>query len=207
MEIYFELPDVGELAVEHSFYLLDGEPILFVCRDTKGNRYLCSCYQMDKNWVIGQVEEMALLDLIDDQVTIREVFERYCSRRWTAEWDGEGFRFEGSVSDDVLPKKGALLELESEKNGRYAEILEQSRRQKLLERAPRDPHVFTCSPSVQCDRTDRKMLKDSMLLWQTDSIDLQLDKSRQILVKHTIAHEKETASNMMQPSANFAAAA
>lgn len=123
MEVYFEFPEIGELMVEHSFYMLDGEPVLFVCIDSKGNRFLCSCYQMSTNWVIGQVQEKALIALIDDQITIREVFKQYCSLKWNVSWDGTNFILNSDVSDDILPIEGARLELAKEKDGRYKETL------------------------------------------------------------------------------------
>lgn len=122
-EVYFELPGVGDLMLEHSFYQLDGEPILFVCKDAKETRFLCSCYQMDRNWVIGQATERALVDLIDDKITIRGAFEQCCSAKWTAAWDGNDLSYASNVSDDVLPRKGAFLELPRERNGQYKEVL------------------------------------------------------------------------------------
>lgn len=122
METYFDHPQEGELSLEHSFYILDGEPILFVCKNGKGDRFLCSCCQMSKKWVIGKTENQTLLDLIDDKITIRETLQR-CGFKWIASWDGKNFVYSADVLDDVLPKEGALLELPLEKCGAYREML------------------------------------------------------------------------------------
>ncbi len=120
-EVYFALPELGELTVEHSFYLLDGEPILFVCKNANEQRFLCSCYQMGTGWVIGNVRESDLIDLIDDQISIREVFEHCCAVKFAVSWDENNFVVNPDVSNDILPRKGALLELNNEKSGCYRE--------------------------------------------------------------------------------------
>lgn len=186
MEIYFEFPEFGELMVEHSFYLLDGEPILFVCIDSKGNRFLCSCYQMSTNWVIGRVEEKALLDLIEDRITIREVFKQYCSSKWTVSWDGISFTLNLDVSDDILPKEGACLGLAKEKNGRYKETLKQSGLKKLLDHAPYLNQInFPPCPNKSAPNTG----------------------SKHIFVKSTTQQRENSKSYTLRFPVNFAVAA
>lgn len=132
METYFVLPHVGEMTLEHIFYMLDGEPILFVCKDPTGHRYLCSCCLMYEKWVIGQTEESVLLNLIDDKITIRAAFETGCNSKFLVSWDGKKFALNDKVSDDVLPKVGATLELEQEKTGPYRETLRRNLQQRIL---------------------------------------------------------------------------
>ena len=121
-DVFFDHPNEGELFLEHSFYLLDGEHILFVCKNVKGDRFLCSCCQMSKKWVIGKTETQTLLDLIDDKITIREVLQK-CNPKWITVWDGKYFAYSTVVPDHVLPKEGELLELPLEKCGAYKEML------------------------------------------------------------------------------------
>lgn len=122
METYFDHPQEGELLLEYSFYMLNDEPILFVCKNAKGDRFLCSCCQMSKKWVIGKTENQTLLDLTDDKITIREALRR-CGSKWIASWDGKNFVYSADVPDDVLPREGTLLELLLEKCGAYREML------------------------------------------------------------------------------------
>lgn len=191
MDVFFNLPGVGELMIEHSFYLLDGAPILFVCKDANEIRFLCSCYQMDKNWVIGQTEEKSLLDMIDDQITIREAFKR-CALKWDVAWDGMDFRFETDVPDDILPRKGALLELTREQTGQYREALMESYQQRLLSQ-------------TQCD-IETLIYR---LLQQPSQADNLLNKSESdhMVVTHSSSKERNAESHMAQVSASFAVAA
>jgi len=124
MEKYFELPHVGDLYLEHTFYELDGEEVLFVCQDEKGNRYLCSCCRLGEKWVIGKVQRAALLSLIDDVITIREVFEKNCDSTFLVGWDGRTFSLTSDFPCSLLPRVGAKLELEKERHGGYRKTIE-----------------------------------------------------------------------------------
>lgn len=130
MEKYFELPSLGDLFLEHTFYSLDGEPVLFVCKDTSELRYLCSCCQMYEEWVVGQISESILLDLIDDKVTIRGVFEDNCDTRFFVTWDGEEFHLDTDCPYDALPKAGAKLELRRAREGTYRKTLEEANKRR-----------------------------------------------------------------------------
>lgn len=128
MEKIFDLPNVGDLFLEHTFYMLDDEPILFVCKGIEDIRFLCSCCRLYEKWVVGQITEAELISLIDDKVSIREVFER-CDTKFVVRWDGEKFEVDGDVHDSLLPKPGALLELDREKCGVYRESLVKHQKQ------------------------------------------------------------------------------
>lgn len=110
MEIIFELPDFGNLILEHIFYMYE-EPILFICKDEIGNRYLCSCCQLSEKWVVAQVEETELIQLIEDKITIREIFESRMGTKFLIIWNGESYKLDTEVPSELLPKKGATLEL------------------------------------------------------------------------------------------------
>ena len=128
MEKIFELSNVGDLFLEHTFYMLDDEPILFVCKGLEDIRFLCSCCRLYEKWVVGQVTATEIINLIDDKVSIREVFEQ-CDTKFVVKWDGEKFEVDGDVHDGLLPKTGALLELDSEKCGVYREDLVKHQKQ------------------------------------------------------------------------------
>lgn len=128
MDVYFALPKVGKLMLEHSFYMLNDEPILFVCQNDVGVRFLCSCCRMYEKWIVGQVSEDALIDMIDERVTIREVFENRCDAQFLVVRDGNQFQLHLDFSPDLFPRAGETLELEREKTGTYRKILESTAR-------------------------------------------------------------------------------
>lgn len=130
METYFNLPHIGELAIEHLFYEVNDEPILFVCRDTGGFRYLCSCCLMYEQWVIAQTDESTLMDLIDDKIAIRDVFESRNSMVVAVSWDGNKFNV-GTASSDFFPRVAATLELPHERNSSYYNLLNQKAQQDM----------------------------------------------------------------------------
>lgn len=111
--------------IEHTFYAMGNEPILFVWVDTVGTRYLCSCCKLGEEWVICEASAEALVDLIDERATIREIFENGCGHKAFAVWDGTRFEITGEIPADALPEEGETLELEREKNGPYRKALGQ----------------------------------------------------------------------------------
>ena len=116
--------DLVQSTPEHTFYELDGEPILFVCKNETGTRYLFSCCQFGKKWVVCQVSVSALIDLMNDKVTIREVFEKSASS-FSVALNGEQYKATNDFPYDALPQTGALLELEYEKTGSYYKKLKE----------------------------------------------------------------------------------
>lgn len=179
MEVFFEFPGIGELTVEHLFYLLDNMPILFVCTDRDGNRYLCSCFQMDEGWVIGRVDDSALIDLIDDEITIRKVFEERCQATWVVSWDGEKFRVAQNAPKDVLPVKGALLGLAYEKSGKYKERLKE-----YVRDIKSKVFIKTCQVGAP--------------VWETGLIS-DADSKNRLLVGHLIGREEENQTASLSP--------
>lgn len=123
MNIYFNLPKIGDLLLEHEFYALGDEPILFVCKDEADRRYLCSCCHIGDKWVVGQTDEAALVDLIDDLVSIRDVFEERWESLFLVVWNGESYELTCNFPKNLLPKIGTFLELEDEKLGLFRETL------------------------------------------------------------------------------------
>lgn len=53
-------------------------PVLFTCVDDLANTYLCSCYFADPSktlWLVTKTEPECVIDLLNNRVTIRELFE------------------------------------------------------------------------------------------------------------------------------------
>lgn len=117
-----ELPVFGQVTLEHTFYALDDEPILFVCVSDTGIRYLCSCCKLYEEWVVCQVSASTLTNMIDDKVAIREVFES-SDPKFFVTWSGDRFEVANGFPNDTLPRVGAMLELEREKTGSYRATL------------------------------------------------------------------------------------
>lgn len=108
---YFQLPSYGSLYLEHVFYAHGDDPILFVCKDNKEQRYLCSCYRMSEKWVVCQVSEDTLLALMDEMLTIWEAFE-FSHLRFVVTWDGDKYDVQAEGCAECLPKAGEYLGLD-----------------------------------------------------------------------------------------------
>lgn len=125
MTKYFVLPCMGDLTIEHQFYVLDGQPILFVCKNNENNRYLCSCCRLHEKWVVVQIDKAELIDLIDDKITIREIFETHGDTAILVTWNGTAFSVDSFASAEFFPKEGATLGLPYERIGSYYRSIKQ----------------------------------------------------------------------------------
>lgn len=74
---YFEhVLDVGTLHLEKVLFEFDKTPMLVVCRDDCGKAYLCLCTDViiQETWMITQVNNRILIDLIEDKIPILEAY-------------------------------------------------------------------------------------------------------------------------------------
>lgn len=118
MGIYFSgIPGIGDLYDEYVFYEY-GEPVLFVCTDKSGSRYLCSCSRLSEQWLVGKVTNEQLLNIIDKKLAIDEAF-RACTVLICIRWDGKELSFREAIPDDAFPKKNSFLRLSKERTYDY----------------------------------------------------------------------------------------
>lgn len=76
--VYFEnIPQIGILYLEKELFSFENIPIVFVCVDKKNNRYLCICDDVieEESWIIVQISDHELLDVIKDNTTVLSAFK------------------------------------------------------------------------------------------------------------------------------------
>lgn len=123
MEPYFShVPNIGDLNLEHTFYRYE-EPILFVCVDILGNRYLCSCCQLSECWIICQVREIDLIAMIENKISLNNMFRSTNSKALFLSWNGEMMQYSFVVPEDAYPQRGSFLELSRTKTECYKNFL------------------------------------------------------------------------------------
>ncbi len=143
MNVYFKnIPYVGDMTLEYVFYAYD-EPILFVCTDIQGTRYLCSCCKLSEEWAVAQVTEKALLEMLDDRIPLDEVFRSCKGVTFVLRWDGERFHQQpGTIPEELLPEPGAFLDLSDA--GEYREHIQRAARKRTRRvMAPSHPHFLS----------------------------------------------------------------
>lgn len=161
MEIYFEnIPNIGDLTLEHIFYEY-GEPILFVCRGTNHKRYLCSCCKLSEKWILSQVSEEELIQLIDDSISIRSLFESCTKSPFMLYWDGVllSVQFDG-VIPELLPDAKQLELPESETNEYRKFLVEQldNEKEKLKDTIVCCSEILDSSVYIQLREDIRKFI-------------------------------------------------
>lgn len=76
-ELYFEnVIEKGNLYLDHILYEFEDEPILFICKDKDGNRYLCHCAEIrgERRWVLIEISLELLKSLIEEEMDIASAF-------------------------------------------------------------------------------------------------------------------------------------
>lgn len=89
--IYFKnISALGDLQLEKILFEFDKEPMLFVCLDKRKNRFLCLCIDniFSQSWMITQVSSRLLIQLIEDQISIYQAFEKSNHKVLIAEKQG-----------------------------------------------------------------------------------------------------------------------
>lgn len=129
MEAYFtDIPNIGDLSLEHVFYEYE-EPILFVCTDASGKRYLCSCCRLSANWIIRQTDEAALINMIDNRISLDAMFRFRDGKTLFLSWDGENMHYSSDIPENAYPKNGSFLKLSKDKTNQYRNDLEKQRQE------------------------------------------------------------------------------
>lgn len=100
-----------DFKIEQVFYEFNPDtPILFVCKDSMKTRYLVSCCNLNKEWIGVQVSIMNLVDLINDYITIRELFCRSDAKVFHVKWNGETYEYY-PVTENLFPSHNSKLNL------------------------------------------------------------------------------------------------
>lgn len=117
MERYFQtISAIGELFIEKILFEFDKEPIVFVCRNYKMDRYLCLCTDSIESysWMVTHVSIDTLIDLLLDKISILQAFkyssdEVYILDKLGNKTDIRKYRFE-DIPEDELPDEKEKLE-------------------------------------------------------------------------------------------------
>lgn len=100
--------------IEYTFYIYDNFPILFVAKDENNTRFLCSCCKLGEQYVIVETSISALLSLMDNSTTIRDIFSTNYDGFWGFTWDGKhihAYHSHNYPLNDWLPRPGAKLNI------------------------------------------------------------------------------------------------
>lgn len=135
-ELYFEnVIEKGNLYLDHILYEFEDEPILFLCKDKDGNRYLCHCAEIrgERRWVLIEISLELLKSLIEDETDIASAFlsqEKAIQIRMDLQGCEKSSVIDTAKMDRLdLPKEGTLVRCDKEKAREY---LHKSEKEMLL---------------------------------------------------------------------------
>lgn len=117
MERYFQtIPDIGKLFIEEVLFEFDKEPIVFVCRNDKKNRYLCLCTDSIESysWMVAPISTDTLIELLLDKIAILQAFRQSPDEVYILDKSGDKinirkYKFK-DIPEDELPDEDEKLE-------------------------------------------------------------------------------------------------
>lgn len=120
-EKFFESQELGKLMMDRIFFA-GNYPILFSCEDESDNIYLCVCCQNTaqiKKWLMVRTTFEAIIELLQDEVTIRDAFLREKTYRYSIIYTNGIYHLEKNNKDDwneltsiYLPTEGEYMDAE-----------------------------------------------------------------------------------------------
>ena len=127
---WIKTKETGQLYLEKIIVSFD-IPILFVCNDFENRKYLCLNIDEEAGTtVIAETDNRTLISMLNNQVTMENVFRNSLGNKIIiAEYDCKKNEIVSTVQDvkkidsDLLPEKGAFLELSNKVISEYIVFL------------------------------------------------------------------------------------
>lgn len=115
--LYFrDILEIGNLFIEKVLFEFDKMPIVFVCQNSKRDKYLCVCTDciVGYSWMITRIERDILINLIKDKISILKAFEEtqekiYIVNKENDEYVCSKYDF-ADIPMDELPDEDEKLE-------------------------------------------------------------------------------------------------
>lgn len=127
---WIKIKEIGQLYLEKVIVSFD-IPVLFVCNDFENRKYLCLNVDEETGCtVIAETDNVTLISMLKNKVTMESVFRNFSENKLIiAEYDYEKNEIVSNVLDakkvdgNILPKKGAFLEIFNEVISKYISFL------------------------------------------------------------------------------------
>lgn len=104
-------------------------PVLFTCVDDFDNMYISVCYDADISktcWLLAKVKPVQVIDLLENKITIREMFEcddlwNICKLSHSSEKNVEKIKDYKTFDSKAFPAKGEYMDADE---GEFSEEIE-----------------------------------------------------------------------------------
>lgn len=77
--IFNNVPNIGDLYINKVLLEYELEPVIFVCKDSYNNFFLCICddfIDVKRSWIAIKIPVEDLLDVINDKITLLSAFKK-----------------------------------------------------------------------------------------------------------------------------------
>ena len=73
------VPNIGDLFINKVLLEYELEPVIFVCKDSHDNFFLCICddfIDTKRSWIAIKIPVKVLMDIINDKITLLSAFKK-----------------------------------------------------------------------------------------------------------------------------------
>ncbi len=126
---WIDIKETGQLYLEQILVAFE-IPILFVCIDLSGRRYLCECADEESGqFVITSIDNTMLLQMLLNEVAMEYVFRNASPKLIITEYDFQNSKMKSreelaqNIPAEYLPEHGAFMEMESKEILKYIDLL------------------------------------------------------------------------------------
>ena len=179
---YFKnIPQIGNLIMDYIIFE-DSYPVLFVCKSDNNQLYLCDCCDTyyEQRWLIAPVTVQVLQNMLQDKITIREVFEKAdgvcCVATWSKGDINEKYELLESKDflEEDLPEEGAYIESEEDEYEDYIYLLKyyepfQSKTSKIMIKSQEEDRVIINKQG------NGKSVYLNLMLWNSQNCNTTLE--------------------------------
>ncbi len=117
---------LGKVKIERVLFAFENEPIIFVCKNKGGTRYICvnTGYGFSPSWLVAQSSKKTIIKMLKDEISILDAVAESNRSIIVVHQDGEDMSFErmpfDAIDPDELPDKHEKLH-----NGGIADYIQQ----------------------------------------------------------------------------------
>ncbi len=131
-------------------------PIFYVCKDSKGNRYIVLCYDTDEmSYLVAKSNNSEIVQMLEKKITMKQIFEK-SKNIWKiyTEDDLESDKVEGvefeSINSEDLPVEKSFFEIASKDLKEYYDFIKcESEGYKLKKFIKAQPQIIWYMKNIQ----------------------------------------------------------
>lgn len=126
--MFYKSQYFGQLSIERVLFEFEGEPVVFVCKNVSGARFICinTGYGFESNWIVAKVRIATLISVIRDEISVLDAVMRSGEKVLLLRDDGSGITGRRLNYEDIDPDElpDADAKVHNTRLGDYVQYLQ-----------------------------------------------------------------------------------